>query len=241
MTKWVLGILLVVNIAFFAVMRWGGALTTDVESVAAQAPLNMEKIRLISEVAPASSAASAVGVIASSNAVPFAPASILSSELASVPKSGRQCLEWGEFSGRGLSDAQAGLATLKLGEKLSQRVVEHVGGFWVFIPPLKTSADVQRKVAQLKKLGIEDYFVVQEEGAWLNTISLGVFRAEDAAQRFHESLREKGVRSAKVGERLSKLKFTVFVLKDADIAIADKVRALQKRFPDSELKSVDCN
>lgn len=238
MTKWVLGILLAVNIGFFAVMQWGGALTKDVESVAAQAPLNMEKIRLVSDVAPASSV---IGVIASSNAVPFAPASILSSELASVPKAGRQCLEWGEFSGRGLSDAQAGLAALKLGDKLSQRIVEHVGGYWVFIPPLKTSADVQRKVAQLKKLGVEDYFVVQEEGAWLNTISLGVFRAEDAAQRFHESLREKGVRSAKVGERLSKLKFTVFVLKDADMAITEKVKALQKKFPDSELKSADCN
>lgn len=241
MTKWVLGILLVVNIAFFAVMQWGGTLTKDVEAVAAQAPLNMEKIRLVSDVASASSAVSAIGVIAPNNAVPFAPASILSSELASVPKVGRQCLQWGEFSGRGLSDAQAGLATLKLGEKLSQRVVEHVGGYWVFIPPLKTSAEVQRKVAQLKKLGVEDYFVVQEEGAWLNTISLGVFRAEDAAQRFHESLREKGVRSAKVGERLSKLKFTVFVLKDADVATTEKIKALQKGFPDTELKSADCN
>jgi hypothetical protein len=241
MTKWVLSLLLVVNIVFFAVMQWGTALTQDVEAVAVQAPLNADKIRLVSDVVPASSAVSASSAIISSNTVPFAPASILSSELASVPKTGKQCMEWGEFSGRGLVDAQAGLAALKLGDKLSQRIVEHVGGYWVFIPPLKTAADVQRKVAQLKKLGVEDHFVVQEEGAWLNTISLGVFRAEDAAQRFHESLREKGVRSAKVGERLSKLKFTVFVLKDADMANTEKVKALQKRFPDSELKSVDCN
>jgi hypothetical protein len=241
MTKWVLSLLLVVNIAFFAVMQWGGALTQDVEAVAAQAPLNADKIRLVSDVVPASSAVSASSAIISSNTVPFAPASILSSELASVPKTGKQCMEWGEFSGRGLADAQAGLATLKLGEKLSQRVVEHVGGFWVFMPPLKTSAEVQRKISQLKKLGVDDYFVVQEEGAWLNTISLGVFRTEDAAQKFHESLREKGVRSAKVGERMSKLKFTVFVLKDTDVATTEKIKALQKGFPDTELKSADCN
>lgn len=241
MTKWVLGVLLAVNIVFFALMQWGGALTKDVEAVAAQAPLNMEKIRLVSDAASASSAASSIGVMPPNNAVPFAPASILSSELASVPKAGRQCLEWGEFSGRGLSDAQAELAAFKLGEKLSQSVVEHVGGFWVFIPPLKTHADVQRKIGQLKKLGVEDYFVVQEEGAWLNTISLGVFRTEEAAQKLLEVLRGKGVRSAKVGERMSKLKFTVFVVKDVDALTAEKIRALQKGFPDSELKSVDCN
>jgi len=240
MTKWVLGLLFVVNIAFFAVMQWGTALTQDVEAVAAQAPLNADKIRLVSDVVPASSNVSSSAVI-SSNADPFAPASILSSELASVPKVAKQCMEWGEFSGRGLADAQAGLATLKLGEKLSQRVVEHVGGFWVFMPPLKNSAEVQRKISQLKKLGIDDYFVVQEEGAWLNTISLGVFRTEEAARKFHESLREKGVRSAKVGERMSKLKFTVFVLKDTDVATAEKIKALQKGFPDTELKSADCN
>lgn len=241
MTKWVLGMLLVANIAFFAVMEWGGALTKDVEAVAVQAPLNMDKIRLVSEVLPASSAASAISVIASANTVPYAPASILSAELASVSKAGKQCLEWGEFSGRGLADAQAGLAALKLGEKLSQRVVEHVGGFWVFIPPLKSATEVQRKIAQLKKLGVDDYFVVQEEGVWLNTISLGVFRTEEAAQKFHQSLREKGVRSAKVGERMSKLKFTVFALKDVDTVTAEKINVLQNGFPDSELKSVDCN
>jgi len=241
MTKWILGILLVANIAFFALMQWGAALTTDVDAVVVQAPFNMDKIRLVSDVASASSAPSATSAVTSANTVPYAPASILSSELASVSKAGKQCMEWGEFSGRGLVDVQAGLAALKLGDKLSQRVVEHVGGFWVFIPPLKTSADVQRKVAQLKKLGVDDYFVVPEEGIWLNTISLGVFRTEDAAQKFHVSLREKGVRSAKVGERLSTLKFTVFELKEVDVATADKLKVLQKGFPDTELKSADCN
>lgn len=239
MTKWVLGLLLVMNIAFFALMRWGGVLTTDADVAVIQAPLNADKIRLLSEPPPTSSAVLAMSAVAP--ALPFAPASILTSELASVPKAVKSCLEWGEFSGRGLAEAQSSLAALKLGDKLSQRIVEHVSGFWVFIPPLKNSAEVQRKLLQLKKLGIEDHFVVQEEGEWQNTISLGVFRTEDAAQKFHESLREKGVRSAKVGERMSKLKFTVFILKDADAAVTDKLKALQKGFPDSELKSADCN
>ncbi|TNC97985.1 MAG: sporulation domain protein [Gallionellaceae bacterium] len=241
MTKWVLGLLLVLNIAFFALMQWGGVLTTDADAVAVQTPFNVDKIRLVGDATPSSSVMSPMSAAASTSATSFAPASILSSELASVPKTGKQCLEWGEFSGRGLADAQAGLAALKLGEKLSQHIVEHAGGFWVYIPPLKNHAEVQKKIDQLKKRGVEDNFVVQEEGPWLNTISLGVFRTEDAAQKFHESLREKGVRSAKVGERMSKLKFTVFALKDVDAATTEKIKALQKGFPDSELKSADCN
>ncbi|MFA6121436.1 MAG: SPOR domain-containing protein [Sideroxydans sp.] len=241
MTKWVLGLLLVLNIAFFALMQWGGALTADVDAVVVQAPLNVDKIRLVSDVAPTSVVATATSATASANSIPFVPASILSSELASVPKNGKQCLEWGEFSGRGLADAQAGLDTFKLGDKLSQHIVEHAGGFWVYIPPLKSHAEVQKKLSQLKKLGVDDYFVVQEEGVWLNTISLGVFKTEEAAQRYHENLRTKGVRSAKVGERMSKLKFTVFALKDVDAVTSEKIKALQKGFSDSELKSTDCN
>ncbi|MDO8311930.1 MAG: hypothetical protein Q7T25_08320, partial [Sideroxyarcus sp.] len=61
------------------------------------------------------------------------------------------------------------------------------------------------------------------------------------AQKFLISLRDKGVRSAKVGERMSKLKFTQFVMKDMDAATADKIRVLHKDFPDSDLKITDCN
>ena len=53
-------------------------------------------------------------------------------------------------------------------------------------------------------------------------------------------LRTKDVRSAKLGERVSKLKYTVFVLKGLDTGTADKLNALQKEFPDSELKLSAC-
>ena len=244
MTKWLLVLLLLANILFFSVMRWGGALTADADVPSVQAEISPYKIRLLDEVTAATSAVSASAVVPApvASAVPaFAPASILTPDLVSVPKGRKQCLEWGEFSGGGLTQAQAALAALLLGDRVTQRSVEHASGFWVFIPPLKNHAEVLRKIEQLKKRGVNDYFVVQEEGAWLNTISLGVFRTEESAQKFLNSLRDKGVRSAKVGERMSKLKFTVFVLRDLDRAMTDKVRLLHKDFPDSELKIADCN
>jgi len=121
-----------------------------------------------------------------------------------------------------------------------QRQVEHTIGYWVYLPPLKNSAEVEKKVAQIKALGLEEYFVVQDAGKWRNAISLGVFKTEEAARKFLDSIKAKGVTSAKVGERTSKRMFTVFVLKDPDAAVTAKVALLQKDFPDSELDAAEC-
>jgi ACT domain-containing protein len=88
---------------------------------------------------------------------------------------------------------------------------------------------------------VKDYFVVQEKGKWLNAISLGVFKSNEAAQKYLEALHSKNVHSVKVGERKSKLKFTVFLIKDIDAGIKDKLNVLQKDFPDSELKVSACS
>lgn len=77
MTKWALGLLLVMNIAFFALMQWGGALTGDTDVVAVQAPLNVDKIRLVGDVVPSSAVMSPMSAVASASATPLAPASIL--------------------------------------------------------------------------------------------------------------------------------------------------------------------
>ncbi len=76
-------------------------------------------------------------------------------------------------------------------------------GFWVFIPPAATKKEADAKAAELKRLGVPEFFVVQE-GAQARAISLGVFSTRDAANARLEQLRGKGVRSAKIGERPAK-------------------------------------
>ena len=49
-----------------------------------------------------------------------------------------------------------------------------------------------------------EFFVVQENGPNNRAISLGLFSTKEAANSHLEALREKGVKSAKVGERNSK-------------------------------------
>ena len=96
----------------------------------------------------------------------------------------------------------------QLGEKLpafrAQRSAQAgSSGFWVFIPPFATRREAESKAAELKKLGVPEFFVVQD-GAQARAISLGVFSTREAASARLEQLRGKGVRSAKVGERPGK-------------------------------------
>ena len=132
------------------------------------------------------------------------------------------------------------MSALQLEEKLSQRQIERDIGYWVYIPPLKNKAAVNRKIGELKALGIKEYFVVQNTGQWLNAISLGVFKTQDAAENFLHILNGKGVRTAKVGKRASKLKTILFVLNKVDGETEAKMKEMQKDFPGSELNNVPC-
>jgi len=249
--------LLLANVFLFAGMQRGW-LGFGEQEPQAQPALNPGDIRLLeaSKILPAKISPAPVHLTPAASA-PVQVAAAPVQAAAPAPPSGLQmtlnmsapvpdshdtlaCLEWGDFSGPDLVRAVAALSALQLGDKLSQRQIERDIGYWVYIPPLRNKAAVNRKIAELKALGVTEYFVVQVSGRWHNAISLGVFKSQDAAQNFLSYLRTKGVHTAKVGERASKLKTTLFKLNRIDATTVAKVTAMQKDFAGSELKNVPC-
>lgn len=224
MTRLLFWLVLLVNMLFFAYMQWGSALLRGNVDQLTQPPFNPEQIKLLSAPAAAASPASSVP------ATPPQPAPAAAA-----------CMEWGEFSGDDLKRTSAALAALNLGDQLTQREVEYHIGYWVYMPPQRNLARAEKKASELRALGVTDYFILREAGKWQYAISLGVFKTEDAAQNFLAELRQQKVHSAVVGQRHSTLKFTRFVFKNPDPALTAKVVALQKEFPDSELKATACN
>jgi len=150
------------------------------------------------------------------------------------------CLEWGDFSGENLKKTILELSKLKLGDKLQQREIEQGTGFWVYMPPLKNRTRVKMKIHELKNLGVHEYYVISDKGKWKNAISLGIFKTQAAAQNLHEKLKTQGVRSARTGERASKLISTQFILNGVRMEIKDKLIGLQKNFKGSELNDIPC-
>ncbi len=148
------------------------------------------------------------------------------------------CLEWGGFAGADAARAQQALDPLALGAKLTQRKQDDVAGFWVYIAPLASRQAATQKAAELKRLGVDDYFVVPDDPKWHNAISLGVFKTEDAAKARLAALRAKGVKSAVVAARAAQTGKTYFQVHDANPAVAAKLNDLKQGFPGSDVH--DC-
>lgn len=117
-------------------------------------------------------------------------------------KKAQACLAWPDLPAAE-ADALVALAKKRYPSlALSRSVVSAEGGsHWVYIPPLASKADAERKAGELKKLGVAEFFIVTEAGANQYAISLGIFSSEQGAKDQLESLKAKGVRSAKVGLR----------------------------------------
>ena len=145
------------------------------------------------------------------------------------------CIEWGGFAVAEAPRAEQVLEPLALGARLSQRRSEETAGWWVFIPPQGNRAAALKKTAELKALGIDDYFVLQDEGNMRWAVSLGVFSSEEAAKTRLEALRAKGVRSAQTGERDTQVAKIWFQVRGADAALQAKLRELAQGFPGTEV------
>lgn len=146
------------------------------------------------------------------------------------------CLEWGAFVGGEAGRADEALAPLALGAKLAQRRVDETATWWVFMPPQGSRQAATIKAAELKRLGIEDYFIVQEDPKVRFAISLGVFRTQEAASNRLDQLRSKGVRTAQLGARDTQVQKTWFQVRDVPEAVVAKLNDLRQGFPGSELK-----
>ena len=156
-------------------------------------------------------------------------------ETAQISSAG-SCTEWGGFSVAEATRAEQVLEPLKLGTRLSQRRSEEKAGWWVYIPPQGNRPAALKKTAELKALGIEDYFVLQDEGSMRWAVSLGVFSNEDAAKTRLEALRAKGVRSAQTGERDTQVTKIWFQVRGADAALQAKLKGLAQGLPGTEFR-----
>jgi hypothetical protein len=148
------------------------------------------------------------------------------------------CIEWGGFAVAEAPRAEKALEPLALGARLSQRRSEETAGWWVYLSPEPSLQAAQKKAEQLKKLGVEDVFVMQEAGRWRWALSLGVFSSEEAAGNHRDALRAKGVESARVRSRDVQVQKVWFQVRGAEPALRARLMATAAGFEGTELR--DC-
>jgi hypothetical protein len=212
-------LLVLANVAFFAWARY----VSPADAAADPAPLSRQiepdKLRVLraGEPAPALSKP--------------APKPAAAAPVAAL------CLEWGSFT---LADAprmQKVLEPLNLGPRLGQRRTEETAGWWVYIPSQGSRQGALKKAAELKSLGVEEYFVVADEGPFRWGVSLGVFRNEEAALSRLASLRRQGVKTAEVGARETLVPKIWLQVQNVDAALEAQLKDLARTVDGSELRA----
>ena len=150
------------------------------------------------------------------------------------------CLTWGSFAQSELDAARIDLGRTLQPGRWSEALVQVVAGWWVFIPGTRDEQELARRLRELREAGIADYYVIPVNGELRNTISLGIFKSEEAAIAFLGGLRTRGIGTARVGARDHRITQTVFAVRDPDVGISSRLAELALRYPGTELKSGAC-
>jgi hypothetical protein len=217
-------VLLLANLALYAWLRYG------VPETVAPAPLSRQiapdKLKVV---APSSLPP------VTSGTKPPAPAPATVPAVAATPAAA--CMEWGSFTVFDAPKAEKALEPLALGNRVGQRRTEELASWWVFMPPQGSRPLALKKAAELKARGVEDYFIVGEEGPLRWALSLGVFRTEEAARARLAALRAQGVRTAEVGPRETTVPKVWLQVRNVDAPLEARLREIARTVDGSELKA----
>ena len=235
MLKFIFFSLLAVNAALFAYGQGylGHFSGNEREPQRLQRQLNPKQLTLISPERAHSAQAATVAAAVTSAASAEAPAA------EPKPAAPLACLEIGSFV---LADArrfEARLAPLELGDRQSRRNLPgtEISSYIVHIPPQGSKEGADRKAAELRGLGITNYYVISDNSPLRYGVSLGVFKTESAAQNQLAMLVKQGVRSARVTPRMSGSRQLAFQFRDVapgTRASLDKIRA---DFPNADVRT----
>ncbi len=226
--KWFVWLLLLLNLVLFGYFKLNESHPVGI--VAGHEAIQADKIKILTpeELATVPKKAEATPVAAPSPAPTPQPVPLQTA-----------CYEWGSFLAGSIPRAKNILEKLSVQSELKQTASQEASRYWIYIPPLASAEKAQAKNNEVRALGVEESFVVQEP-KWRNAISLGVFKDEALATKLLDDLHARGVRSAIKGVRGHENGQSSFLIRNVADNVADEIIRLQPDFPGSELKKVAC-
>jgi hypothetical protein len=217
MLKFFFWILLLANAGLFAHRQgyFDTLLPSDREPARISNQLNADKVKVI----PPADALSIVAVAAAKK--PDGPA----------------CTEIGNFRADDARRFESRLAAVSLDGLARQRNIQEVLNYMVYIPPQGGKEGVDKKVEELRGMGIEDFYIIQDETNLRWAISLGVFKLEEGARTHLTELIRRGVRSARIGPHSTANTLVAFQLRGLDADAKAEVEKIKEEFPRQEMRA----
>jgi hypothetical protein len=187
---------------------------------------------------PADGEAAASGADAS-QAATAASAPAVSNAAAAAPAPAFACTEIGPLDAAGARRFEARLATLDLGDRQSRQTVQaqDVTSWLVHIPSQGSKEAADRKAAELRDLGVTNFYVMQGDSPLKYAISLGVFKTESGAQTLLAQLGKQGVHTARIAPRGPQTVHYVYRVRNLDAATRKRIEGYVERFDGADIKN----
>jgi len=232
--------LLFLNAALFAYAQglFGTAKSNEHEPARLKRQFNTAKMTLLTrEQADAAAKAAAPPVAedaGSASAAASAPAAS-----APAPAPTFACTEIGPFDSTDARRFEARLAALALGDRQSRQTIQaqDVSSWLVHIPSQGSKEAADRKAAELRNLGVTNFYVINNDSPLKYAISLGVFKTESGAQAMLAQLGKQGVHSARIAPRGPQTNHYIYRLRGLDAATRKRVEGFAERYDGADVKS----
>jgi len=242
--------LLFLNAALFAYAQGllGTSKSTEHEPARLKRQFNTAKMTLITREqadAAAKAAAPPGGDAATdaASAAASAPATVAANAVTPVaapaPAPAFACTEIGPLDAADARRFEARLAALDLGDRQSRQTVQaqDVTSWIVHIPSQGSKEAADKKAAELRDLGVDNFYIMQGDSPLKYAISLGVFKTESGAQALLAQLGKQGVHTARIAPRGPQTIHYVYRVRGLDAATRKRIEGYTERYDGAEVKS----
>lgn len=159
-----------------------------------------------------------------------------SNKKAEERKSRIACLEIPNLNVVDAKNMGEKLAALALGSRQIRTELEDAANNMVYIPSQLNKEGADKKAAQLQKLGISDFYIIQDQTPLRWGISLGVFKTPEAAKAHLASLVKAGVSTAKIAPRSVVGTKVSYRLLDLNLEEKKAIDLIKDSIPSSEVR-----
>jgi hypothetical protein len=232
--KFVFWILIGLNALLFAFSQGylGSARDEEHEPARLKNQLEPARVKLMS-----AEQAQAAAVASSPSPAPPAAAP---ARAANVPApQAVACTEVGPLSAADEKRFETRIARLALGEHQTHTSVpfQEVTSRLVYIPSQGSKEAADRKVAELRALGVSNLFIISGDSPYKWGISLGLFKSEASAQTMLAALVKQGVRSARIAPRGPVVNRTLYQFRGIDGATRAHIVEIADRYDSADVKA----
>jgi hypothetical protein len=242
--------LLFLNVALFAFAQGllGTGKSNEHEPARLKRQFNTAKMTLLTrdQAEAAAKAAAppaggeAAGVPAAGAPAASAPASPVAAQpAAAAPAPAFACTEVGPLTTTDARRFEARLAALNLGDRQSREAVQaqDVTSWLVHIPSQGSKEAADRKAAELRDLGVTNFFIMQGDSPLKYAISLGVFKTESGAEALLAQLGKQGVHTARIAPRGPQTTHYVYRVRGLDAATRKRIEGYTERYDGADVKN----